>query len=140
MPVRFHTNGTIEVDTISEALAWVHRKPRTPKPLGKPKQRKTLTVPANPWEAFCQDISAPESAKIRKILALVKGRGQTGIEASELTHHVGDPTGTHTTGTIAGLHLKSKKAGLNPNDVVIRGEDKRYRPGSLLQTHDPPVP
>jgi hypothetical protein len=98
------------------------------------------TIAENPLEAFFQDIAAPECSKIRKILALIKGRGQSGIEVNELKNHVGDPTGTHTTGTISGMILKARKAGLASHDIVVRGEDKRFRPGSLLLTHDPPVP
>ena len=140
MPIRFFANGTVEVDTLNEALVWEHRKRRSSKPRGRPKQRAVTTVAENPWEAFYQDISAPECAKIRKILALILGRGQTGIGVDELKNHVGDPTGTHTTGSISGMFLKAKKAGLTPADIVVRGEDKRFRPGSLLLTHDPPVP
>lgn len=140
MPYRFLSNGAVETDTFNEALAWERRSPRTAKPRGRPKRRHAITGAENPWEAFCQDVTAPESAKIRKILALIKGRGQTGINVGELQRHVGDPTGTHTTGTIAGMILKAKKAGLASDDVIIRGPDKLYRPGTLLQTHDPPVP
>jgi len=38
------------------------------------------------------------------------------------------------------MRQKAKLHGLNPPDIVFRGEDKRYRPGALLKDHEPPTP
>lgn len=138
MPIRFLSNGTIELDTITEAVLWDRRKQKTTKQKKQPKVAPPITS-CDPWEGFRADLSSDRCTLMRKLLGLVNGRGQMGIDAHELAKTV-DSTPHVVAGTISGLLQKAKRHGLNPPDVVFRGDDKRYRPGSLLKTNEPPIP
>lgn len=96
MPVRFLSNGVVEVDTLSEAIAWETRKSKTLKSVGRPRKLKPNPVDANPWERFCIDIRAGNCTRMRKILGIVRGRGQAGIDLHELSSSVGDSNALNT--------------------------------------------
>ena len=140
MPIRFFTNGTVEVDSLNEALSWQSRKTKSSKPVGRPRKVKPDPIDGSPWERFCNDIRAIDCTRLRKILAIIKGRGQVGIELHELSRAVGDSKFLKTSGTISGVRLKAEKFGLNVDDLIVRGDDKLFRPGKILQENDPPVP
>ena len=140
MPIRFLPTGAIEADTIPEAIEWERRKIRAPKPRGKPRKVRPLPTSGSPWERFCNDIRANDCARMRKILTIIRGRGHVGIDLSELTRAVGETTTLHTSGTIGGISKKGEKFGLTSSDLVVRGPDKLFRPGRILQANEPPSP
>jgi len=139
MPLRFLPNGSVEADTISEAVAWENRKQKVPRPVGRPRKSMPIPIKGSPWQRFCADISSPECVLIRKILAIVRGRGQSGIELQELAHTVGCKS-LQASGTVCGIEKKAEKYGLRSSDLVVRGADKLYRPGKVLQENEPPIP
>ena len=140
MPVRFLSNGVVEVDTLSEAIAWETRKSKTLKSVGRPRKLKPNPVDANPWERFCIDIRAGNCTRMRKILGIVRGRGQAGIDLHELSSSVGDSNALNTSGNISGIRKKGEKYGLNAEDLIVRGPDKLFRPGRMLEANEPPLP
>jgi hypothetical protein len=77
---------------------------------------------------------------MRKILTLVKGRGETGIDIRELSTALKDQSANNIGGLLAGFVQKAKKSGVGYEDLIFRGADGRFRPGNLLRDHDPPVP
>ena len=138
MPVRYLTDGTISVDTIEEAIAYERLKAsRSQVRKQKPCRRSGLTGLNGTWEAFLTTLTTMPS---RKILALVKGRGETGVSLYELQQALRDPIPQKTNGLLVGLTMKAKSVGVNPDDIILRGSDNLYRPGQLLRDHDPPVP
>jgi hypothetical protein len=139
MPLRFLPNGSVEVDTISEAVAWENRKLKIPKPVGRPRKSKPIPINGSPWQRFCADISGHECVLIRKILAIVRGRGQVGIDLHDLARAVGCKS-LQVSGTLCGIEKKGEKYRLKVDDLVIRGAYKLFRPGQLLQENEPPIP
>lgn len=81
MSIRFIGNNIVEVDTISEAISWEHRKGKEAKPRGRPRKFQSNLVDGSPWVRFCSDIGSPDCVRMRKILALVKGRGDEVTES-----------------------------------------------------------
>lgn len=139
MPLRFLPNGSVEADTISEAIAWENRKTKIPKPIGRPRRSNPMSTNASPWQRFCADISSRECVLIRKILAILRGRGLLGIELQELARTVGCKP-LQASGTVCGIEKKAEKYGLVATDLVVREADKLYRAGKILQENEPPAP
>lgn len=139
MALRFLPNGSVEVDTVSEAVAWENRKVKVARPIGRPRKSKPMPINGSPWQRFCADVSSHECVRIRKILSIVRGRGEIGLDLQELARTVGC-TSLQASGTISGIEKKAEKYRLNPKDLVVRGDDKLIRPGRQLQEHEPPVP
>lgn len=138
MPVRYLTDGTIAVDTIEEAVTYERLKAsQSQVRKKKPRRDSRLAGPNGTWEAFLATLTTMPS---RKILALVKGRGETGITLSELQAALRDPIPQKTNGQLVGLTMKARSVGVDPGDIILRGSDNLYRPGRLLRDHDPPVP
>lgn len=144
MSLRFLTDGTVVVDTVAEALDFdrgrnVNVKPKynaRPKP-----SKQTLDVLLEgTWEGFCQLIEGRNAVRMRKILALIKGRYPDAIELDELQGFIGDDNVMMTSGTLSGIVKNATKAGLNAADVIVRGPGKAVRAGALLQARDPPEP
>lgn len=143
MSLRFMPDGAIVVDTVDEALIFERKraKPSQKARGGRPKAQKGSEVALEgTWERFCTNLHGPAGSRMRKLLALIKGRGEAGMTIHELSEAVGDPTVNVTAGTTACLTKNVRKAGLDPEQVVIRGQDGKFRPGVLLQTQDPPSP
>jgi hypothetical protein len=139
MAIRFLATGVIEADTVPEAIEWERRKIPAPKPRGRP--RKVRLLPnGSPWDRFCGFVQGPSGVRVRKALALVKGRGEGGIDIHELSTALKDQSVNETGGVFAALVQKAKKSGIGYEDLILRGADGRFRPGNLLRDHDPPVP
>lgn len=146
MSLRFLTDGTVVVDTVVEALAFERgRTTSTPKPKHTTKHRRKPKIKLDAelegtWEGFYQLIEARKAVRMRKLLALVKGRHPSTIDLHELQQLMGDPHLMTTNGSVSGITRNAVKAGLDPADIVIRGPGTQLRAGVLLQEHDPPDP
>jgi hypothetical protein len=140
MAIRFLATGVIEADTVPEAIEWERRKIPAPKPRGRPRKTRHHPAGTSPWDRFCDLIQGPSGVRMRKILTLVKGRGETGIDIRELSTALKDQSANNIGGLLAGFVQKAKKSGVGYEDLIFRGPDGRFRPGNLLQTHDPPIP
>lgn len=136
MPIRFLSNGVVETDSITEAIAWERRT--TPTRKHKTQRQPFVAYEGTPWERFCRDLSLPDRVAMRKVLALIKGRGD-GIFRSEIAKALNLDNVHVVAGVFAGIARKAIKHGLNPADVIERS-GQVYLPGPTLRNHDPPVP
>lgn len=95
------------------------------------------------WIRFVSAVSGKDPRKVRqrKVIALIKGRGQAGIPIDEIAKAIGDDTNSATSGTISGIIRNTKKAALQVGSVIQKGkEDGLWRPGPQLHAHEPPEP
>lgn len=138
--------GPLTFDTVDELVEYRTKVTRT---AGK-RQASRRSSDARPgvssapgWEGFCSSIAARQDVRakrIRKMMALVKGRGDIGITWAEISKALGDKDESGAYGTFSGLSKNLQGAGINPQDVIVRGSDKRLRPGPLLAANEPPTP
>lgn len=146
MALRFCTDGSITVDTVAEALDFERGRSTNiikSKFNARPKSSPSKLVDpdmAGTWEGFLLLMEGRNAGRMRKVLALVKGRHPGFIELRELQKLMGDNTLMGTTGTVSGITKNALKVGLDPNDILVRGPGTAVRAGTLLQVHDPPEP
>lgn len=147
MPVRLRDGDLeLEFDTPAEAAeyrAQINRQtlPKRSRP-GRAADPRSSTRGTG-WEAFCTALAQrtdDAARRMRKLLALVKGRGEAGLTWSEVTKALSLSDDNKAYGTYSGLAKALKAAHLTPGDVLIVGKDKRLRPGPLLVANDPPTP
>ncbi len=150
MPVRIKDGGLeLEFDSVAEALeyrAQVQGRPSKPEKTRRTK-RQTVAQPVTDagsgWTAFVAALSQrtdPAAVRMKKMLALVKGRGAEGIGWDELAKAMAVEDVQKVYGTFSGLTKSLKGAGIRPDQVIVAGKDKKLRPGRLLVEHEPPTP
>lgn len=137
MPIQFKNDGTVVVDTVQEAIAFeTHRKGRK-----RPRSSRAPLPSGAGREAFYRALEgrgeAPTNA--RKVLALVRGRGDRGIGLDELAKHMSWPP-ISVGRTLAGVTRRAARYGLDPADILHRGADGHWRPGPILRDHESPMP
>ena len=158
MPIRKLPDGTIEADTVAEMLEYeasspkqasgpkATRLPRTPPPealLAATRQDRT-PPPEDAWTVFCRELAAPEKLRQRKLLALVKGRGEAGITLAELMKSMGEKDPVMVGRTLGAIKKNANKAKVKPEDVIVprpdQSKDSKYKAGRLLLQKEPPTP
>jgi hypothetical protein len=98
MALRFCIDGSITVDTVAEALDFERgRSTQINKPKfnarSKPPPSKAVDPnTAGTWEGFMQLMEARNAGRMRKVLALVKGRHPGMMALRELQKLMGDDT------------------------------------------------
>jgi len=95
------------------------------------------------WKAFASALDARKderAGRMKRLLALVKGRGTAGVSWKEVTRDLNFPADSTAYGTLSGLGKSLRSAGLNPKDVILAGPDKKLRPGRVLVENDTPTP
>lgn len=159
MPIRVLSAAGRELffDTVDELLEYERKADARPQPREKASpdvnSHNELARSANEptrstkesagWNRFVSALSGKEPRKVRqrKVLALIKGRGQAGMPIDEIARAIGDDTNSATSGTISGIVRNTKKAALPVGSVIQKGrDDELWRPGPQLQAHDPPDP
>jgi hypothetical protein len=149
LPVRLK-DGDLELvfDTAAEAAEYRAQITRQSQP-EKPKRGRRTAEPrpaangGTGWEAFVAGLAArsdERAVRMKKMLALIKGRGVAGIEWTELAKAMLIKDVQQVYGTFSGLTKALKGAGLKPDHVIIAGKDKKVRPGRLLLENEPPTP
>lgn len=99
-------------------------------------------------EKFLFLIEVPKNIRQRKVLALIKGRGDTGITIDELSNQLGDKNSNGeydaniTSGTITGIVRNAKKAGLDRDDVLYKPSKtgRVWTAGTWLMENEVPDP
>lgn len=137
-------NRVYEFSTVGEALEFeLQASGSSQRPPAKKAAPRTAPIPANGgWEGFVAALAARKdeaAVRMRKLLALVKGRGMAGLSWADAARDLGIPEG-NAYGTYSGLVKAIKSAGLTPSDVIVAGPDKMLRPARLLIENDPPTP
>jgi hypothetical protein len=155
VPIRRLPNGTIEFDTVEEMIAYdqalqtvqpatgenkpvVRRTPVNSNPVRTP-----VTSTSDAWNTFCSGLAGRDdhrATRMKTVLTIVKKSGANGASWEDLMDALGDGEITKTSGTVSGMAKSARSSGLNPKDIVVVGEDKRVRPGPLLQRNVPPPP
>jgi hypothetical protein len=155
VPIRRLTNGTIEFGTPAEMIAYdqaiqagqlatgdrkpvVKRTPVNTKPVRTP-----VTSAGGTWERFCSGLTGRDdfrATRMKIVLTRVKKDGAEGVSWEDLAEALGDKDVSKTSGTVSGMAKSARSSGLNPKDIVVVGEDKKVRPGPLLQRNEPPHP
>lgn len=137
MPIHFNPNETITVDTVEEAIRFEQLRRSGVPPKKASKKPKTRNVRQG-WEGFVERVDGPENVTARKVLALVAGDAD-GLDRRRLADQL-ELDIMVVTGTITGIRKKASAAGLNPDDVITKDPQDRYRPGRLLAQHGAPMP
>ena len=148
MPVRIKDGGLeLEFDSVAEALEYRTQVQGRP---SKPEKTKRASRPSaaqtdlgSGWTEFVAALSErtdPAAVRMKKMLALVKGRGTSGIAWDELAKAMGAVDLQKVYGTFSGLVKSLKSAGVKPEQVIVAGKDKKLRPGRLLVENEPPTP
>src|SRR5690606_38551555 len=138
MPIHFNPDGRVSVDTVDEAIRFEQRRSK-PTNCKIPKQpRKKRGPRLEGWDGFLDFLTGPENATARKILALVQGSAD-GIDRHSLATHLECEVQV-VTGTVTGIKRKASAVGIDPNDVITKDPQGRYRPGRLLAQHGAPMP
>jgi hypothetical protein len=120
-----------------------HSQPEKPKPGRRTAEPKSSATSATGWDAFVAGLSQrsdERAVRMKRMLALVKGRGIAGIDWEELAKSMNIKEVQKVYGTFSGLTKALKGAGLKPDHVIIAGKDKKVRPGRLLLENEPPTP
>ena len=138
-------SGAVELDTVSEAIEFQRRmNPERPPRRRKRTRAQPLPEAASldgpPWERLCALLARGECVRMRKIIALVKGRADAGITARELATMLRVESPSVAMGSVAGIARNAKRAGLEPKDIIVFGSDHKYRPGAVLRDNEPPTP
>jgi len=144
MAIRILLDGTIEVDTATEMVAYEQALQA-----GRLTQlQRTLAVRRTPetsidgaWDTFHSALVGRNdfrAIRMKTVLGLVRNNGQEGISWKDLSDALGDTNLSKTSGTVSGMAKSARSSGLNPKDVLVVGKDKRVRPGPLLQRNEPP--
>jgi len=135
---------TFEFDTVAEAVQFeAQTQPKGSKQPAAKRKVKPVSGNGGGWPEFCASLAIRKDAaavRMKKMLALVKGRGADGIGWDELAKAMSVEDVQKVYGTFSGLGKGLRSAGIRPADVITAGKDKKLRPGRLLVEHEPPTP
>jgi hypothetical protein len=142
MPYEIHPDGRVRADTPDEVAAlWALMKPskatvsdnmREPPP---PAPGAPKSIAGDKWDILMKLLSETWQRDMRTILSTVKSLDQevARYDLCELLGYSSSVLG----GKMGGLVKNCRKAGLDPDTVIIRTA-KTYRPGPLLREYDLP--
>ncbi|HZS40852.1 MAG TPA: hypothetical protein VFF06_28660 [Polyangia bacterium] len=134
MPVRFRPDGTVEFDTVDEAVAYkgrvegqngVARAERTPPTV-------SMQERLNIWRRYLEMLGDAQRGALRAL----KGAGSMPVD--ELRTMIGVENNNVLSGVLTSVKRNASKAGLDPETVLVRVYDERqdvvsYSAGSLLR-------
>ncbi len=138
MSIQLRPDGTFIFDNVTEALEFTQQKP--PRRVGRPRSsHRPRPVGDGSWDGFCRFLVGRSRRRMRKVLALIKGRETRGITPGELSAALGDKTLVAIGGTYGGLRKVARMNGFSPDDLVF-SDGELIRAGPLLEANEPPVP
>jgi hypothetical protein len=140
MPYLVHPDGTIVVDTLSEAVALaeamaVHRaagaRPAPPASLAPPPALQPL-APFGPslWPQFLAHVDRSGNPAMRNLLAALQSVGSGRITKADLDAALGIGR-TTLSGLLSGLAKNAKKVGLRADDLYVSVPRSHGNPHAL---------
>ncbi|MGE3673767.1 MAG: hypothetical protein AB7K71_29115 [Polyangiaceae bacterium] len=88
------------------------------------------------WEQFADLVHGSQIVALR----LIEKNGQEATALEDLATELGVRGNQEAGGVVSAIRRNAKKAGLDPDEVIVRIRDGRYIPGPLLNRFGAPRP